>query len=220
MRTLEVIHAGVVEYEGALQWQEQLVEERLRGAPDRLILLQHPPVITLGRGADRAHVVAPADTLRARGVGVHASPRGGDVTFHGPGQLVAYPIIALPPERRDVRAYVTDVEEVVIRTVADFGHHAERVDGLRGVWVRGAKVAAVGIRIWRWVTSHGLALNVAPDLSFFDLIVPCGILDRAVTSLERLCGGQAPPMQAVEQAVIRHFVEVFGYEDARVAQDL
>lgn len=210
-RKLEVIRRGVVPYGEALAWQERLVEERWRGAPDRLILLQHPPVITLGRGSLREHVIAPADVLRTRGVELHETPRGGDVTFHGPGQLVVYPVLALPRARQDVRAYVNDLEEVVIRIVEEFGFVATRVGGLRGVWVGEEKIAAVGVRLWRWVTSHGLALNVTTDLSCFDLIVPCGIADRRVTSLERLCGA-APPMKEVEDALLRHFVDVFGFD--------
>lgn len=198
-----------------MRWQERLVDERLAGAPDRLVLLTHPPVVTFGRNADRAHLRASAERLQALGVGVHDSPRGGDVTFHGPGQLVAYPVIGLPPSRQNVRGYVTDVEEVVIGTLAAFGVIAERVGGLRGVWVGQEKVAAVGIRLWRWVTSHGLALNVAPDLSFFDLIVPCGISDRGVTSLARLLG-QAPDMANVESALVRVFCDVFGYSEVDV----
>lgn len=214
MPTIDVIRAGVVHYPQSLAWQERLVEERSAGAPDRLILLQHPPVITLGRGADRDHVVAPPHALAARQVEVCETPRGGDVTFHGPGQLVAYPILALPRPRQDVRRYVHDLEEVVIRTVSDFGASAERVEGLRGVFVGRDKVAAVGVRIWRWITSHGLALNVNPDLSYYDLIIPCGITDRGVTSLARLRGAP-PPMAEVEARLLGHFVEVFGFTDIR-----
>jgi lipoyl(octanoyl) transferase len=204
---LEVIRAGRLPYDEALRWQERLVEERLGGGPDRLLLCEHPPVVTLGRNADRAHILADDGRLAAGGIEVHLAPRGGDVTFHGPGQLVAYPIVGLPPERRNVRQYVSDVEEVVIRTLADFDVYGERVEGLRGVWVGREKVAAVGVRIWRWVTSHGLALNVAPDLSCFDLIVPCGIADRGVTSLERLLG-RAPSLRQVEDALIVHALEL------------
>ena len=192
------------------------MEERLGGGPDRLLLLTHPPVITCGRNADRAHLIAPPAVLEARGVGVFDTPRGGDITFHGPGQLVAYPIIGLPQARRNVRTFVGDVEEVVIRTLRAFDVEAQRVEGLRGVWVGRQKVAAVGIRLWRWVSSHGFALNVDPDLSFFDLIVPCGIVDRGVTSLARLLA-RPPTMTEVQEVVVEAFTEVFGYADAREA---
>lgn len=201
-------------YGEALRWQERLVEERLSGGPDRLLLMTHPPVVTCGRNAERAHLLASPAILAARGVEVFDTPRGGDVTFHGPGQLVAYPIVGLPPARRNVRAYVTDVEEVVIRTLRMYDVEAQRVEGLRGVWVGRQKVAAVGIRIWRWVTSHGFALNVCPDLSHFDLIVPCGIVDRGVTSLARLLA-HPPTVEEVGDVVVRVFSQVFGYTDVR-----
>jgi lipoate-protein ligase B len=210
---LEVIHAGRIPYDEATLWQERLVEARLRDeAPDRLILCEHPPVITLGRGADRAHVLGSVDALREQGVAVHDTPRGGDVTWHGPGQLVAYPIVQLPAGRQNVRGFVTDVEEVVIRTLKDYNLTAERIEGLRGVWVGNEKIAAVGIRIWRWVTSHGLAINVDPDLAGFNLIVPCGITDRGVTSMARLLKA-APSMENVGMSVIKHVANVFGYDE-------
>lgn len=204
----------MVPYGEALRWQERLVDERLGGGPDRLLLVTHPPVVTCGRNADRAHLVASPALLAARGVEVFDTPRGGDVTFHGPGQVVAYPIVGLPPAGRNVRGYVTDVEEVVIRTLRVYDVEAQRVEGLRGVWVGRQKVAAVGIRLWRWVTSHGFALNVCPDLSYFDLIVPCGIVDRGVTSLARLLA-RPPTVAEVEDVVVDVFSQVFGYTDVR-----
>lgn len=209
---LEVIRVGMISYAEASRWQEELVAARLGGAPDRLILCQHAPVITLGRGAAREHVLATEADLRSGGVALEDTPRGGDVTWHGPGQLVAYPIFSLPPPRQNVRRYVTDVEEVVIRTLADFALCATRVEGLRGVWVGKEKIAAVGIRIWRWVTSHGLAINVDPDLSGFNLIVPCGIPDRGVTSMAKLLG-TSPGLAEVEQSVVRHTAAIFEYDD-------
>lgn len=209
---LEVIRAGLVAYDEALRWQERLVEERLAGGPDRLVLLTHPAVVTLGRGAEAEHVLASPEGLAARGVEIHETPRGGDVTWHGPGQLVAYPVFGLPPERRNVKRYVTDLEEVVIRTLRAFDIEAQRVDGLRGVWVGREKIAAIGVRIWRWVTSHGLALNVSPDLSFFGLIVPCGISDRGVTSLAALLASP-PSMETVQSHLLQAFIDVFGYTE-------
>jgi lipoyl(octanoyl) transferase len=151
--------------------------------------------------------------LAARGVEIHETGRGGDVTFHGPGQLVGYPIIDLKPDRQDVHRYVRDLEEVLIRTAADFGLEAARLKGFSGAWVGEAKLAAIGVRISRWVTSHGFALNVTTDLSGFDLIVPCGIADRGVTSLSTLLGREVA-MADVERSVVTHFAAVFDREAA------
>jgi len=159
--------------------------------------------------SDRSHVIATPEALSARGVGVFETGRGGDVTYHGPGQLVGYPIIDLRPDRCDVHRYVRDLEEVLIRAVAAFGISATRIRGLTGIWVGDAKLAAIGVRISRWVTSHGFALNVNTQLSDFDLIVPCGISDKSVTSMERLLG-RSLAMDEVEDGVIAAFGQVFG----------
>ena len=211
MATLEVRRLGVVPYAEGVALQAQLVEQRRRGEiPDQLLLLQHPHVITLGVRVhhDRRHIVATADDLGARGVQVHESGRGGDVTYHGPGQLVGYPIFDLSPDRRDLHRYVRDVEEALIRAVGRFGVQATRIPGLTGVWVGDEKLAAIGVRVSRWVTSHGFALNVSTDLRYFSLIVPCGITDRGVTSLERLVG--TVPWTDVEVSVAQAFGDVFG----------
>lgn len=209
---MDVKRLGVVEYEEALALQQRLVEDRKAGRiSDQLLLLEHPAVITLGVRArsDRSHVIATPEALSARGVGVFETGRGGDVTYHGPGQLVGYPIIDLRPDRCDVHRYVRDLEEVLIRAVAAFGISATRIRGLTGIWVGDAKLAAIGVRISRWVTSHGFALNVNTQLSDFDLIVPCGISDKSVTSMERLLG-RSLAMGEVEDAVIAAFGPVFG----------
>jgi lipoyl(octanoyl) transferase len=209
---MDVKRLGVVEYEEALALQQRLVEDRKAGRiSDQLLLLEHPAVITLGVRArsDRSHVIATPEALSARGVGVFETGRGGDVTYHGPGQLVGYPIIDLRPDRCDVHRYVRDLEEVLIRAVAAFGISATRIRGLTGIWVGDAKLAAIGVRISRWVTSHGFALNVNTQLSDFDLIVPCGISDKSVTSMERLLG-RSLAMDEVEDAVIAAFGPVFG----------
>ncbi len=207
VRPLVVRRMGRVGYEAGLELQQQLVEERRAGhIPDTLLLLEHPPVVTLGvrtRGKSSNIIASPAE-LAARGVAVIETGRGGDVTYHGPGQLVGYPIIDLRPDRRDVHKYVRDLEQAIIIAVRALGVHAGRMTGLTGVWVgppgQEAKLAAIGIRISRWITSHGFALNVSTDLANFGLIVPCGIADRGVTSLDLLLG-RSIPMSDVEAAV-------------------
>jgi lipoyl(octanoyl) transferase len=206
---------GLVEYQAGLDLQAELVAQRKRGEiGDQLLLLEHPDVITLGVKTrnDRSHVLASDSELLEQGVALFETGRGGDVTYHGPGQLVGYPIIDLKPDRCDVHRYVRDLEEVLVRAVADFGIAAGRVEGLTGIWVgaegREAKLGAIGVRISRWVTSHGFALNVNTDLSRFGLIVPCGIPDRGVTSMQQLLD-RAVPMAEVEAAVVRAFQAVF-----------
>lgn len=211
MRSLEVRRLGVVPYDEALALQRALVEERRADrVPDLLLLVQHPAVITLGVKGDggRSHIVAPAEHLARLGIAVHETGRGGDVTYHGPGQLVGYPILDLKPDRCDVHVYVRDIEEVMIRMAAAYGITAGRIQGLTGAWVGAEKLAAIGIRISRWITSHGFAFNVSTNLDHFRLIVPCGIGDRGVTSLEKLTG-RAIPMAEVEAACVRHFEAVF-----------
>jgi lipoyl(octanoyl) transferase len=230
-RELAVRRLGVVPYDDALALQRSLVEQRKAGAiPDTLLLLQHPHVITLGVKGDggRAHILADQATLNARGVAIAETGRGGDVTYHGPGQIVGYPIIDLDPERRDVHRYVRDLEEVMIRVCAAYGVSAGRIAGLTGAWVRAGqpepqstapdvaarssapaeKIGAIGVRISRWVTSHGFAFNVKTDLEYFRWIVPCGIADRGVTSLEREIGAEIP-LAEVEARFVQFFGDVF-----------
>jgi lipoyl(octanoyl) transferase len=214
MRPLEVRRLGFVPYGEALALQKELVEERKADrAPDLLLLLQHPPVVTLGVRGDggRRNIVAPPERLAELGIEVLETGRGGDVTYHGPGQIVGYPIIDLRPDRCDVHVYVRDVEEVMIRACADYGVSAGRIAGLTGTWIGLEKIGAIGVRISRWVTSHGFAFNVATDLAHFGLIVPCGISDRGVTSLERATGRRIP-LPEVEDAIVRHFSVVFERE--------
>jgi len=212
--TIEVRRLGTIGYQAALDLQAQLVERRKQGLiPDQLLLLEHPPVITLGVRTrnDRSHVLESEAALAAKGVGLFETGRGGDVTYHGPGQLVGYPIVDLKPDRCDVHRYVRDLEEVLIRAVDAFGVRAGRIEGLTGIWVGDQELAAIGVRISRWVTSHGFALNVNTDLSHFGLIVPCGITDKGVTSLERLLG-HALPMDEVAETVARQFAALFSAE--------
>src|SRR5262249_38618266 len=211
MRSLEVRRLGLVTYADALALQRELVEERRANRiPDTLLLLEHPHVVTLGvkaRGAT-TNIVMPVEALASRGVDLFETGRGGDVTYHGPGQLVGYPILDLRPDRCDVHRYVRDLEEVLIRVCNDYGFLATRVPGMTGVWIESEKVAAIGVRISRWITSHGFALNVNTDLSYFDLIVPCGIADKGVTSLERLLGHRLSMEEVMTKTAFR-FAEVF-----------
>jgi lipoyl(octanoyl) transferase len=214
-RPIDVRRLGVVPYDEGVAVQQQFVDARRAGAvPDQLLLLQHPPVITLGVKArnDRSHVLATPELLAEQGVAVFESGRGGDVTYHGPGQLVGYPILDLKPDRADVHRYVRDLEQVLIDAVAQFGVTGRRIAGLSGVWVgdegREKKVAAIGIRISRWITSHGFALNVNTTLAHFRHIVPCGIADRGVTSLEEILSRRLA-LADVEDAVAQAFAKVF-----------
>ena len=213
MKPLAVRRLGLVPYARALELQRTLVEDRKVGRiPDTLLLLQHPHVLTLGVKKDGGqHVLATAERLASLGVDVIETGRGGDVTYHGPGQLVGYPILDLNPDRRDVHRYVRDIEDVMIRVCGDYAVAAGRIAGLSGTWAGAEKIGAVGVRISRWVTSHGFAFNVGTDLSYFSLIVPCGIADLGVTSLAARLGF-VPPMVEVEHRLVRRFCEVFDHQ--------
>src|SRR5690349_18535326 len=200
MRELHVRRLGLVEYEDGLSAQRMLVEARAAGLiPDTLLLLEHPRVVTLGRGAKAHNVLWTPQQLRASGFELFETDRGGDVTYHGPGQLVGYPILDLKPDRKDVRKYVASIEEILIRTAADFGVAAGRVAGRIGIWTPAGKLAAIGVHLSRWITSHGFALNVATHLHDFAAIVPCGISDAGVASLQTLLA-EAPSMSEVEES--------------------
>ena len=204
-RDLAVHRVGRIGYDDALALQQRLVAARTAGTiGDTLLLLEHPPTVTLGRGAKEAHLLLSRDELAEQGLSVHDVGRGGDVTYHGPGQLVGYPILDLGPDRRDVRKYVQSLEETMIRMAADYGLKAERLDGFNGTWIephgfRPRKIGAVGVRISRWVTMHGFAFNVDPNMGHFGLIVPCGIEGKGVASLAGEID-RAPDWQAVETA--------------------
>lgn len=210
-RTLVVRRLGFVGYAEGLELQKTLVAQRAADEiDDTLLLLQHPHVLTLGvkAGESRDHVLATPARLAELGVEMHETGRGGDVTYHGPGQIVGYPIISLKPDRCDVHQYVRDLEEVMIRVTNEYGFTAGRIAGLTGAWVDAEKIGAIGVRIQRWVTSHGFAFNVSTDLGFFRLIVPCGISDRGVTSLRKLTGRDIS-IPEVEDHLVRHFCSVF-----------
>ena len=213
VRRLEVVRwPGLVPYADGVARQEERLAARIAGTvPDALFMLQHAPVFTLGRRAPREHILGSAELLAARGIDVFETGRGGDVTYHGPGQLVGYPIIDLKPDRKDVRRYVHDLEQVMIDTCAAFGIASHRVDGLIGCWIEGQrKIGAVGVRITKWCTMHGFALNVSEDVQpAFQMIVPCGISDRGVTSLQRELG-RSPPFEEVADIVEERFRALFG----------
>jgi lipoyl(octanoyl) transferase len=211
-RPLLVRHLGRVPYAEGLQIQEQLVAERQAGRiVDVLLLLEHEPVFTMGRNARAENVLLSPEALRSRGFQIFETGRGGDVTYHGPGQVVGYPILELPTERRDVHRYVRDLEEVMIRACAEYGITADRIAGKTGAWVGKEKIGAIGVRIARWVTSHGFALNVTNDLDPFALIVPCGIRDHGVTSLSRLLGREVA-VDEVARRLAAHVADVFDLE--------
>lgn len=213
-REVHVFRLGTVRYQDAHHLQERLVMARQRGLiPDTLLVLEHPPVITLGRGAKESNLLAPREGLRARGIDVHDVGRGGDVTYHGPGQMVCYPILDLAPDRQDVRRYVRDLEQTMIDLAADYGLTAERIAGMNGTWLRSIelgdrKIGAIGVRISRWITMHGLAFNVSTNLGHFGLIVPCGIEGKGVTSL-RVELDAPPTMDEVVARWLARFATTF-----------
>jgi lipoyl(octanoyl) transferase len=201
---------GRIDYASALQLQQQLAGDRKQGlVPDQLLLLEHPHVITLGRNGHMENLLADDDILARAGIGFYPTDRGGDVTYHGPGQLVGYPILDLRDWKRDVGAYVRAVEETIILTLADYGIEAGRIPKLTGVWVGERKIAAIGVHLSRWVTSHGFALNVSTDLSYFQYIVPCG-LTKPVTSMAAL--GVRASLDEVGAKLAVHFARIFDCE--------
>ncbi len=209
---------GLVPYVEALRFQQDFVARRKAGdIPDTLLLLEHPHVYTLGRNTRREHLLASRDRLTALGAQVYETDRGGDVTYHGPGQLVGYPILDLTNHRRDLAWYMRTLEEVFIAVAADFGIRAGRLVGATGVWVGDEKLVAMGVHVSRWVTSHGFAFNVNTDLTYFEGIVPCGLRDKGVTSLEKLLGRRVA-MHAVIERVFERFGEVFELEMLRSRQ--
>jgi lipoyl(octanoyl) transferase len=230
MNSCYIVDIGLVGYAEAWELQKRLVEARKAGAiADVLLLCEHPHVITLGRNGKREHLLASEQVLRQKGVEFHSSDRGGDITYHGPGQLVGYPILNLGAIRKDVVWYVRMLEELMIRVTAEFGITSERVAGKTGIWVRDTnnlnapgvteeKLGAIGVHISRWITSHGFAYNVSTDLRYFDLIVPCGISGRKATSLEKILERAVTRMETV-QPVLRNFGEVFGLEMRETSRD-
>jgi lipoyl(octanoyl) transferase len=223
MKPLLIVDLGLISWAEAYAFQQRVVAARKAGEIDDVfVLCEHPHVITLGRSANRANLLASEHVLRQKGVELHATNRGGDITYHGPGQIIGYPILNLNHIKRDVGWYVRTLEEVMIRASADFGTSAFRVPGKTGIWVKAGgseeKLAAIGVHISRWVTSHGFAYNVSTDLRYFDLIIPCGIADRKATSLEKLLG-RAVSLDEVKPLLTRHFEELFSLSSRAVTRE-
>ncbi len=220
---LLIAELGQVPYGAALERQRTLADDRLAGrlAHDLLLLLEHPPVVTLGRGTRRSSLPVEPDALRRRGIEVYEIERGGDVTFHGPGQLVGYPIFDLTRHRKDLHWFLRGIEAALIAALGRLGIRGERRAGYTGVWIGGGrKIASIGIHVRQWVTWHGFALNVTTDLSPFDLIVPCGIPDVVMTSVEKeLAGAAGPDLPGrVRDAVVAAFVATFGFDGSEVVR--
>lgn len=213
MNALALLFDAPVPYATALRWQNDLVAARQADLiPDIILVLEHAPVITRGVRAQDANVLASPQRLAELGVESYGTSRGGDVTYHGPGQWVLYPILRLTGAEADIHAYVARLEEIAIRTAAEFGVPSERRRGKTGVWTEAGKIAAIGVRVQKWVSSHGIAFNVAPDLSHFGLIVPCGLHGERVASLKTILGDQCPSMSTTRAALLRHFSVVFARE--------
>jgi len=220
MKQLEVLDLGRCLYGKAWDIQKELHRKRVEGSiPDTLVLVEHPHVYTLGKHANAQHLIASQEYLKTRGIEIFQVDRGGDITYHGPGQLVAYPIFNLKEHRESIAWYVDRVEEVLIRTLKTYGIESGRVHGLTGVWVGDRKIAAIGMRVSRWVTMHGFALNVSTDLSLYDGIIPCGIVSKGIT---RICDFVAAvEWDQVKTRVIANFVEIFGFERVKtILQEL
>ena len=216
---IEVCHLGRTRYSDAWELQRQVFELSLRGATDDLLLLtEHEPVYTLGKGGDQNHLLASDEELSRDGTEVFRIDRGGDITYHGPGQIVGYPILNLQHHTPDIHKYLRDLEEVIIRTLARFSICGEREAGLTGVWVNGEKIAALGVKVSKWITMHGFALNVNTDLQRFARIIPCGIFHKGVTSMEQILG-RSIPLAEVEGKLTESFSEVFGCTAVTITPD-
>lgn len=218
MDVLNVYRLGLVPYKTALDLQMRLLEKRIKGETgDMLLLLEHPPTFTIGRKGLKEHLLMNEKYLSERGIHFQEISRGGDITYHGPGQLVGYPIIDLTSKSRDVHKYLRGLENMIISVLSEYGIESGRIEGLTGVWVKGNKIASIGVGVKRWVTYHGFALNVNTDLSYFDMIVPCGIPDVKMTSIKGCLGKKNEiPIDEVEETVIEAFKTTFQYDDCKV----
>ena len=215
MSTLDIYELGTVPYEKALEFQENLLAKRIaEEIQDSLILLEHPPTITTGRKGNTENLLVREEYLKKHGISLIHASRGGDITFHGPGQIVGYPILNLKNHEMDIRKHLRSIEEMIIRTLRDFDIEGRRIDGVTGVWVKRSKIASIGIAIRKWVTYHGFALNVSTNLHYFDLILSCGITDVRITSIGSWLGNKENVrMDDVTQSVIKNFMGVFGFEN-------
>lgn len=211
-KTLQVMLFPRKDYQETYHLQQDLLKRRIQGEiVDTLILVEHPPVITIGRGGLRDHLLVSEERLRDEGIAVLDIDRGGDITFHGPGQLVGYPILDLNQHQRDLHWLLRSYEEVFLRLLSNYQLQGERINGLTGVWVGNKKILALGIGVKRWVTFHGFSFNVNPTLHYFDYIVPCGIQEMGVTSLQVLLGEKTPPQEELVQYLLCEFQQVFSY---------
>lgn len=205
-----LLSLGLVDYGQALQVQESLHKKRVAGEiSDTLILLEHPPVLTLGSSGKSENILLSGEELTRAGISIYKIGRGGDITYHGPGQLVGYPIIDLRERGRDISRYIWEIEEVIIQLLLEYNIYGTRLQGLRGVWVENEKICAIGVQVRKWVTMHGFALNINTNLAHFGYIVPCGIVNKGVTSLSQILGNDLD-MKEVGEKVVNHFGQVFG----------
>ncbi len=211
-KKLEILNLGNMKYKKAYELQLELIKKRAAGEiPDTLILVEHPPVFTIGSSGTDEHISVSRDFLESSGIEVYETNRGGDITYHGPGQIVAYPILNLKEHKQDLHWLLRQYEEVTIRLVEEYGIKAKRIEGLTGVWVGDEKITAIGVGVRRWVSYHGFAFNVNPNLEHFSYIIPCGIRDKGVTSLSELQGKEMD-MDQMRKKVIKYFAEVFEME--------
>jgi lipoate-protein ligase B len=214
-RPLNIINLGRTRYQTVWDLQKNLVQSRAdKTIPDTLLVTEHEPVLTMGRGTDRRNLLVSDDDLRARGIDLHEIERGGDITFHGPGQAVLYPIIDLRERERDVRRYLRDLEQFVIEALFDFGLTASVKEGLTGIWVNDHKVGAIGVAVSKWITYHGVAINVNTDLDYFKLINPCGITEYPVGSVSQLVGREIK-LAHFNELLVQHFCDYFDYEPVK-----
>jgi len=217
-KSLNIVKLGIVDYGEAHHLQKRLLQEHIEGrGSDFLLLLQHNPVITIGRGGGRDNILMPRAALKAARIDTYETERGGDVTYHGPGQLTGYPIIDLRHFRKDAHWYLRQLEEIIISVLVGYGILGERMEGYTGVWVGNEKVAAIGVAIKRWITYHGFAFNVHPDMSHFQMIRPCGITDKGVTSLERLLGYKTDIDEVIDRTASA-FAEVMDVDSIHITQ--
>lgn len=219
MRELDYYDLGLMDYEKAWELQRRTFDlRRNNDIPDTLYLLEHPHTYTLGKVADRKNLISPENVLKEKGISVYDIDRGGDITYHGPGQIVGYPILDLAQWKQDTHLYLRSIEEVIILTCRDYGLEAGRIEKLTGVWIEDRKIAAIGIKVSRWITMHGFAFNINTDLSLFNGIIPCGITDKSVTSLSKELGREVD-MTEVKERIVNNFKNIFNYDSVKTNRE-